>query len=77
MNLLGSGTILQQVLLAGQRLAEDYDVAARVFSVTSFTELARDGASTERWNLLNPAEKPKRGVCWQCFGRECTDSRGD
>ena len=59
-NLLGSGTILQQVLQAGQRLAEDYDVSARIFSVTSFTELARDGTSTERWNLLNPTKEPKR-----------------
>ncbi|MYD79152.1 MAG: pyruvate dehydrogenase (acetyl-transferring), homodimeric type [Gammaproteobacteria bacterium] len=59
-NLLGSGTILQQVLRAGQRLSEEYDVTARIWSVTSFTELMRDGSATERWNMLHPEADPKR-----------------
>lgn len=59
-NLLGSGTILQQVLKAGQRLQEEFDVTARVWSVTSFTELMREGRATERWNLLHPEEEAKR-----------------
>ena len=59
-HLLGSGTILNEVLKAGERLNRDFDVATRVWSVTSFTELAREGAETERWNLLNPSEKPIR-----------------
>ena len=55
-HLLGSGTILNEVLKAAERLDRDFDVTARVWSVTSFTELARNGADTERWNLLNPTE---------------------
>ncbi len=58
-NLLGSGTILQQVLEAGRRLAEEYDVTAHIYSVTSFSELARDGASVRRWNLLHPEKESK------------------
>jgi pyruvate dehydrogenase E1 component len=57
--LLGSGTILREVLAAAELLAEDWDVTADVFSVTSFTELRRDGIETERWNLLNPTAKPR------------------
>ena len=59
-HLLGSGTILNEVLKAAERLDRDFDVTSRVWSVTSFTELAREGAETERWNLLNPAEKSIR-----------------
>ena len=44
------------MLKAAERLDRDFDVTARVWSVTSFTELARNGADTERWNLLNPTE---------------------
>ena len=58
-NLLGSGTILQQVLKAAERLTSDYDVTCRVWSVTSFSELARDGLETQRWNMLNPDESPR------------------
>ncbi len=58
-NLLGSGTILQQAIRAAERLSDEFDVTARVFSVTSFTELAKDGYSTERWNLLHPNEESR------------------
>lgn len=58
-NLLGGGTILQQVINAAERLASDFDVTCRVWSVTSFTELARDGLATDRWNLLHPAESQR------------------
>ena len=57
--LLGSGTILREVIAAAETLFEDYGVTSDVYSVTSFTELARDGADTERWNLLHPAEVPR------------------
>ena len=57
--LLGSGTILREVMAAAEMLLEDYGVTSDVYSVTSFTELARDGADTERWNLLNPGETPR------------------
>lgn len=55
-NLLGSGTIMMQVLQAAEYLVAHHDVAVHVFSVTSFTELAREGTSIERWNLLHPTE---------------------
>ena len=38
-------------------LEEDWGVAADVWSVTSFTELRRDGIETERWNMLHPTER--------------------
>ena len=57
--LLGSGAILLEVLKAQQILAERYDVAADVWSVTSYQELYRDGHAVERWNRLHPTEKPR------------------
>ncbi|MEA2358302.1 MAG: pyruvate dehydrogenase component [Solirubrobacteraceae bacterium] len=58
--LLGSGTILREVLAAAELLREDWGVAADVYSVTSFTELRREGMEVERWNLLHPDEEPRR-----------------
>ncbi|MBD3586088.1 pyruvate dehydrogenase (acetyl-transferring), homodimeric type [Salinimonas sp. HHU 13199] len=57
--LLGSGTILEQVREAAVKLAEDYDVEAEVYSVTSFNELTRDGIDCDRQNMLNPEEDAK------------------
>jgi pyruvate dehydrogenase E1 component len=54
--LLGSGTILREVEAAAQLLTDDFGVLADVWSVTSFTELRRDGIETERWNTLHPGE---------------------
>ena len=56
--LLGTGAILNEVL-AAQKLLEGYDVAADVWSVTSYQELYRDGHACERWNMLHPAETPR------------------
>ena len=64
--LLGSGTILREVRKAAQRLYEDHGVSSEVFSVTSFTELARAGNDVARWNLLHPDEEPRR-----CHVAEC------
>jgi pyruvate dehydrogenase E1 component len=58
--LLGSGTILNEVLAAASLLRDDFGVAADVWSVTSFTELRRDGIEVERWNMLHPGEEPRR-----------------
>jgi pyruvate dehydrogenase E1 component len=58
-NLLGSGTILRESQAAKDLLLNDFGVVANVWSCPSFNELARDGQSVERWNLLNPTEKPK------------------
>jgi pyruvate dehydrogenase E1 component len=57
--LLGSGTILREVIAAADLLEKDWGVAADVWSATSFTELRRDGLACERWNLLHPEEKPR------------------
>jgi pyruvate dehydrogenase E1 component len=58
--LLGSGTILREVLAAAELLEQDHGVLADVWSVTSFTELRRDGIEAERWNTLHPlAESPR------------------
>jgi pyruvate dehydrogenase E1 component len=57
--LLGSGTILREVEAAAQLLESDWEVAADVWSATSFTELRRDGLAAERWNLLHPEAKPR------------------
>ncbi|MFM1891272.1 MAG: pyruvate dehydrogenase component, partial [Pseudomonadota bacterium] len=58
--LLGSGTILREVMAAAHLLEEEWNVAADVWSVTSFTELQRDGLDVERWNRLHPLEKNPR-----------------
>jgi pyruvate dehydrogenase E1 component len=58
--LLGSGSILREVLAAAEILERDYAVAADVWSATSFTELRRDGIECERWSLLHPLEKPHK-----------------
>src|SRR4029077_11247803 len=57
--LLGSGTILREVIAAGELLEADWGVAADIWSATSFTELRRDGLAAERWNMLHPEAKPR------------------
>ena len=59
LQLFGSGTILNDVLRAQQILAEKYNIAADVWSVTSYNELRREALETERWNRLHPAEKER------------------
>ncbi len=58
--LLGSGTILNEVIAAADLLESDWDIAADVWSVTSFTELRREGIEVERWNMLHPTSEPRR-----------------
>ena len=57
--LMGSGTILREVMAAAELLKQDFGVFADVWSATSFNELRRDGMAAERWNLLHPTE-PRR-----------------
>jgi pyruvate dehydrogenase E1 component len=57
--LVGSGTILREVIAAAELLKADFGVTADVWSATSFNELRRDGMAAERWNLLHPTE-PRR-----------------
>jgi len=64
--LLGSGTIMREVIAAAG-LLEDFGVAADVWSVPSFTELRRDGLAVERWNMLHPTEPPRRSYLETCL----------
>ncbi|GLK58427.1 pyruvate dehydrogenase E1 component [Azotobacter vinelandii] len=65
--LLGSGTILREVREAAKILREDYNVAADVWSVTSFNELRRNGLAVERRNRLHPEQKPEQSYVEQCL----------
>jgi pyruvate dehydrogenase E1 component len=58
-HLFGSGAITNEALKAQEILAEKYNIAADVWSVTSYNELRRDALNAERWNLLHPEEKPR------------------
>ena len=57
--LMGSGTILREVMAAAELLEKDWSIAADIWSVTSFTELRRDGLDCERHNLLHPEDTPQ------------------
>ena len=65
--LLGSGTILREVISAAKILSRDYGIDSDVWSVTSFNELRKDGMETERWNLLHPDEKKKKSFIQKCL----------
>ena len=65
--LLGSGTILREVIAGADLLAEDWGVTADVWSAPSFTELRREGLRTERWNRLHPTSKPRRSYVETCL----------
>jgi pyruvate dehydrogenase E1 component len=58
--LMGSGTILREVIAAAELLEKDWGVMADIWSCPSFTELRRDGLEADRWNLLHPAETPRK-----------------
>ena len=58
--LMGSGTILREVIAAAELLEKDFEVAADIWSATSFNELRRDGMAAERWNLLHPTEERRK-----------------
>jgi len=65
--LLGSGTILREVIAAAELLEKDFGVAADVWSVPSFNELRREGIDCERWNTLHPEAKPRLSYVEQCL----------
>jgi pyruvate dehydrogenase E1 component len=65
--LLGSGTILREVIAAADLLKQDWQVEADVWSCPSFTLLARDGNAAARWNLLHPTGKPRLSYVEQCL----------
>src|SRR5438270_4120232 len=66
--LLGSGPILGEVTAAAELLESDFAISADVWSVTSFTELRRDGIEVERWNTLHPLEEPRKPYVSTCLG---------
>jgi pyruvate dehydrogenase E1 component len=68
-HLLGSGPLLPHALRAQEILAE-FDVAADVWSVTSYKELRREALEIERWNLLHPTEKPRESYVQQALAKE-------
>lgn len=57
--LLGSGSMMRHVREAAKILSSEYGIASDVYSVTSFTELAREGQDCERWNMLHPSDKSR------------------
>ncbi len=57
--LLGSGTILREVLAAADILEKQFKIPVDVYSITSFSELRREALDCERWNLLHPSEPPR------------------
>jgi pyruvate dehydrogenase E1 component len=68
--LLGSGAILNEALKAQQILADKYNVAADVWSVTSYKELYMDGNEADRWNRLHPSETPRVPYVTGCLKGE-------
>ncbi|MGQ3891103.1 pyruvate dehydrogenase (acetyl-transferring), homodimeric type [Legionella sp. CNM-4043-24] len=63
--LLGSGTILREVIAAAALLEKDYGVTADIWSVTSFSELRRDGIDVERYNRMHPESTPRQSYVSQ------------
>ena len=65
--LLGSGTILREVIKAAEFLEQEYNIAATVWSATSFTELRKDCELVARYNRLHPTEKAKKSHVTRCL----------
>ncbi len=65
--LVGSGTILREVIAAAALLAQDWGIEAETWSATSFAELARDAREVERWNRLHPETEPRTSHLLRCL----------
>jgi pyruvate dehydrogenase E1 component len=65
--LLGSGTILREAMAAAEMLDSDFGIGADVWSVTSFTELRRDGIEVERHNMLHPLSEQRSAYVTECL----------
>ena len=65
--LLGSGTILREMIAAAEILQKDYKIDSNVWSVTSFSELRNQALEVERYNLLNPDQKPQKSYVEECL----------
>ena len=66
--LMGSGTILREVIAAADLLMKDFGIPTDVWSVTSFNELRRDALEVERWNQLHPDDEPRHSYIEQALG---------
>ena len=60
--LLGAGAILREVEAAAEMLASEHGVTSEIWSVTSFTELRREGLDVERWTMLHPEADPQGSI---------------
>ena len=65
--LMGSGTILREVIEAAGLLEQDFGIPTDVWSVTSFNELRRNALEVERWNQLHPAEPARKSYVEECL----------
>ncbi len=65
--LLGSGTILREVIAGAELLEKDFGIAADIWSVTSFNQLRRDGLDAQRWNMLHPESEPRPSHVENCL----------
>ncbi|MBC7202445.1 MAG: alpha-ketoglutarate dehydrogenase [Pusillimonas sp.] len=65
--LLGSGAIFREVEAAAQLLKTDWGVSAEVWSVTSFSELAKQAREVDRWNRLNPEAAVRESYVSKCL----------
>ena len=65
--LLGSGTILREMIAAAEILEAEYEIDSSVWSITSFNELRKEALETERYNLLNPDKEPKKTYIEECL----------
>jgi pyruvate dehydrogenase E1 component len=67
--LLGSGAILREVEAGAELLAKDFGVTSEIWSVTSFTELRREGLEVDRWNMLHPEAGKRVSYVEQCLAK--------
>ena len=65
--LLGSGTIFNEVIAAAELLGRDWGVEADLWGCPSFNELTREGHHCERWNMLHPMEAPRKSHVETCL----------
>ncbi len=65
--LLGSGTILREVIFASEMLQKDFNISSDIWSCPSFNELRRDGADCERHNRLHPESEPRQSWVAKCL----------
>jgi pyruvate dehydrogenase E1 component len=69
--LLGSGTILREVIAAAELLDKDFGVSSDIWSCPSFNELRRDGFDAERWTRLHPEAEARKAYVTECLeGRQ-------